>query len=201
MMAVILAGGDSSRLGLDKLLLPVCGRPMIHRVLEPLRAVFDQVLVVGRPRPYLRDLDLAGVVEDSIPGVGPIGGLYTGLQHIPDEHAFFVACDMPFLDPRIMHRQVACALESRLDAVVPRYGPLLEPLHAVYSRRCLPVVSDLIHQGVYRIRRLYDLVNVRYLDIESEALFRRAFCNVNTPEALREIERDAAQFQPAHSAL
>jgi molybdopterin-guanine dinucleotide biosynthesis protein A len=201
MIAAILAGGGSSRIGRDKLLLPVRGEPMIHRTIGALTEVFDRIVVIGQPRPYLEDLGLAAVLEDSIEGAGPIGGIYTGLQYVEDEYAFFVACDMPFLDVGIIQQQAAWAQEGRWDAIVPRYGELLEPLHAVYSKRCLGPLSVLIERGVYRIRRLYDRVDVRYLDIGSEALFRTAFCNINTTEVWQEIERSPAQFEPAHSAL
>ena len=201
MIGVILAGGKSSRIGIDKLLLPVYEQPMIERVLSVLNEVFEQILIVGKPSTYLECLEPFVVVEDQIRGIGPIGGIYTGLQYMEGEYGFFVACDMPFLDASLIRQQVRWAEKGAGDAVVPRYGHLLEPLHGVYSKRCLKPASMLIQQGDYRIRRLYDLVSVRYLDIESEEVFRRAFYNINTMEAWQEIEGNEAQLELICPAL
>ena len=201
MIGVILAGGKSSRIGMDKLLLPVHGRPMIEHILSVLDEVFEQIVVVGKPSTYLECLEPLVVVEDKIRGIGPIGGVYTGLQYMEAEYGFFVACDMPFLDASIIRQQVRWAQKGIWDAVVPRYNQLLEPLHGVYSKRCLKPVSILIRQGDYRIRRLYDLVNVRYLDIESEKVFRRAFYNINTVETWQEIEGNASELDPIRPPL
>ena len=201
MIGVILAGGKSSRIGMDKLLLPVHGRPMIERILSVLNEVFEQIIVVGEPRACLERLESIIVVEDKIRGIGPIGGIYTGLQYMEAEYGFFVACDMPFLDASIIRQQVRWAEQGTADAIVPRYGQLLEPLHGIYSKRCLEPVSILIRQGDYRIRRLCDLVNVCYLDIKSERAFRRAFYNINTIEAWQEIEGNEAQLEPICPSL
>ena len=201
MIGVILAGGKSSRIGMDKLLLPVHGRPMIEHILSVLDEVFEQIIVVGKPSTYLECLGPLVVVEDKIRGIGPMGGVYTGLQYMEAEYGFFVACDMPFLDASIIRQQVRWAQKGIWDAVVPRYNQLLEPLHGVYSKRCLKPVSILIRQGDYRIRRLYDLVNVRYLDIESEKVFRRAFYNINTVETWQEIEGNASELDPIRPPL
>ena len=80
MTGIILAGGKNSRMGMDKLLLPVRGQPMIDRILDVLREVCGRIVVVGQPRAYLQRLESVTVVEDRIRGIGPIGGFIRGLS-------------------------------------------------------------------------------------------------------------------------
>ena len=73
-------------------------------------------------------------VKDLVPDLGPLGGVHAGLSAMPDEAGFFVACDMPFLNPALIGHMAGFA--DKADAVVPRIGGYLQPLHA-------PLPADL----------------------------------------------------------
>ena len=120
---VILAGGKSRRYGRNKALVEFEGMRLIERTVTVMRAVFDQViLVTNTPHEYAY-LGLP-MVQDLIRGLGPLGGIYTGLEMTTEEAGFFVACDMPFLNQSLILHMVE--IRGTYDAVVPRVGHFLE---------------------------------------------------------------------------
>ncbi len=183
--AIVLAGGQSRRMrGRNKALICVSGRPLVERIVGVLRKVFREVLVITNTP---EDFEFLGVpmLEDLLPGTGSFGGLYTGLRFCASQHAFLVACDMPFLNERVI-RYLASKID-RNDVVVPRVNDMLEPLHAVYSRSCLPHIRDLLDRGDLKIINLFP--NVRVLEVPEAELMQfdpnlRCFMNINTPEDL-----------------
>lgn len=181
---VILAGGKSTRYGRNKAFACIDGVPLIERVIQVMKAVFaDLLLITNTPREYAH-LGLP-MVEDLIKGLGPLGGIYTGLNSISGSAGFFVACDMPFLNPSLIGRIVALRADS--DAVVPRVGKWVEPLHALYAKSCLAAIEELIRSGNIQILQFFLKVRIRYVEEELMRAFDpqlRCLANVNRPEDL-----------------
>jgi len=181
---VILAGGKSSRFGVNKALLEINGSKLIDRVTGLLISIFERViLITNSPDEYLY-LGLP-IREDLIKGLGPIGGILTGLEDINDEAGFFIACDMPFVSEDLIRYIVS--VRGGFDAVVPKIDWKIEPLHALYRKSCLPVIRGLIASGVYQTIKAFDMLNVRYLneaEIRANDPQMRSFFNVNSPEEL-----------------
>ncbi|MGD2126602.1 MAG: molybdenum cofactor guanylyltransferase [Desulfobacteraceae bacterium] len=181
---LILVGGKSRRYGSNKALVKVDGIRLIDRAVRVVRSVFqDVVLVTNSPHEYA----YLGVpmVEDLIKGLGPLGGVYTGLESMSDEAGFFVACDMPFLNEALVRHIVS--QRDDFDAVVPRMGWMIEPLHAVYSKNCLPAIRELIDSQEYQIVKFLHKVRIRYLDEDEIRAFDpqlRSFFNINEPQDL-----------------
>jgi len=177
---VILAGGRSTRMGRDKSRLRLDGETLVERAVGRLAPLFDEVLVVADSADRFDDLGHARIVGDLVPGVGPVGGIYTALKQACGSAVFVVACDMPRLDPGVISRQLGMWSEGDSDALVPVVGGRPEPLHAVYSKRCTPAIEEQIRRGEYRVRALFETVRVRFWEVgPGEA---RAFANVNTPD-------------------
>ncbi|MFW6115030.1 MAG: molybdenum cofactor guanylyltransferase [Thermodesulfobacteriota bacterium] len=184
---LILAGGLSKRYGQNKAFLQINGIRLIDHIAEQMKRIFTRVLLVtNQPREF-RYLQLP-VVEDLIKGLGPLGGLYTGLSAISEQAGFFVACDMPLLHQGLI-RYMVNSMDA-YDAVVPSVGKWLEPMHAVYARSCLPAIKGLIDKNCYPVRLFYDQVAVRYIQEEEIRRFcspGEAFLNINTPEEFDRI--------------
>jgi len=184
---VILVGGKSSRYGANKALAEVEGVPLIEHVIRVLNGLFDHIiLITNTPREYAH-LQLP-MYQDLIKGLGPLGGIYTALKCIPTEAGFFVACDMPHLNPALISHMAGIANDH--DAVVPRVGWKLEALHAIYRQTCLPAVEGLIGNHQYQIIRFFDAVSTRYVDEVEIRKFDpdlRSFFNINRPEDLEEM--------------
>lgn len=160
----------------------------------------DDVLVVsGRPSAF-SDLP-ARLVRDAWPDGGALGGLYSGLLVAKYEYCLAVGCDMPFLDLALLRYMAAIA--RNFDVLVPRLEGYLEPLHAIYSRRCLDFIRDQLATGDRRIVGFYDRVRTRYLDrpeLESVDADLLSLFNINTPEQLRFARRVASRKERAKAS-
>ncbi len=179
--AIVLNGGRSARFGSDKAAIPLGGgRTLLEAILDLLGGIFDQVLVVGRPETAPPHPALWRAVADEVPGSGPLGGIHSGLKAMTKPLGFVVACDMPRLDPSVIRRQLAVARRSGADAVVPTWDGYLEPLHAVYSRRCLGAIERKLAEGERRIRSFFPLVDLFPWDVRAEGIAPEVFANINT---------------------
>ena len=181
---VILAGGKSQRLGIDKALLEFNGQSLLSRAVQRLAALSNDIIVVTSTPEDYQHLGL-GVrfVSDERPGGGALMGIYSGLRAARHASALAVACDMPFLNLALLRHMAAVSAEY--DVVVPRLeGDLLEPLHAIYGKPCLPFMADLLARGRRRIAAFFDDVRVLYVEepiITSLDPLRLSFLNVNAP--------------------
>ena len=188
---VLLAGGQSRRMGEDKRFLHVGGRTLIERSLGVLRLLFQDVcIVIGQNTPALQAA--VPVLRDIVANSGSLGGIYTGLKLAEMEFVFVVACDMPFLNPTAIRHLVE--LKDEADLIIVRSENGLQPTHAVYSRRCLPVIEQMVQARHLRIQELIDHPSLRVRCVSMEELRRivpeaRAFFNVNTPEDLEAAKK------------
>ena len=182
---VIQAGGKSTRMGgRPKALMELGGRRIIDRVVEVVRAVSDDVLLVTNTPDLYMGLGLR-MVPDVFPDHGSLGGIYSGLEASSGEAAFTVACDMPFLMPEVARLVIDHADDA--DVVLPRVGEQFETLHACYAKTCLGPMEARLRQGRLKIVGFFDDVRVRTITEQEVARFRApelVFMNVNTPEEL-----------------
>jgi molybdopterin-guanine dinucleotide biosynthesis protein A len=180
----ILAGGKSSRYGSNKALIEVDGTRLIERAVRVLKSIFQEVIVLTNTPADYAFLNLP-MVEDIIKGLGPIGGIYTGLKTMSADAGFFVACDMPFLNEALLRHMVEA--RGNFDAVVPRMGWMIEPLHAIYTGKCIPPIKDAIDSQEYQIFKCLNRLSVKYLDEEELRAFDpglQSFFNINEPKDL-----------------
>ncbi|WP_366924144.1 molybdenum cofactor guanylyltransferase [Metallumcola ferriviriculae] len=182
MTGIILAGGKSTRMGSSKALLNIGGKTVVQRVIEVLQTIFPQIIIVANDEETYRHLGYP-IVGDIISGYGPLGGLHAGLTASSSEVNFLVACDMPLLQPALIRFMISQTKDY--DAVLPKSGPYLEPLHAVYKRSCLPAVEKVMAAGRKKVTSFFDDISINYLEEEELVAYgqpKRAFLNVNTPE-------------------
>lgn len=179
---VVLAGGRSSRFGRDKALLEVNGQTLLQRTVATLRSVVEDVIVLG-PSERAQQVEGVEVLQDEIPGIGPLAGIYTALRARPGQAVLVVAVDMPFLSTDLLRYLVSLSHEA--DIVLPVLEEWTQQTHTVYGPACLPHITAQIQSGDYKIDRFFANVTVRRLD---EAELRRfdpelrSFRNVNTPD-------------------
>lgn len=187
---VIQAGGQSSRMGRDKALVPLAGQPMIQHVLARLVGLGDETLVTTNHQDALEFLGLP-LVSDEEPGAGALPGLRTALRAARGDRVLVVACDMPFVNRLLLEQLVA--LSAQADVVVPRWQDRYQTMQSVYARKkCLAAVDDALQKGERRMISFYPQVKVRIVTPEEVAEYDpsgRSFFNVNTPQDLREAER------------
>ena len=188
--AVILAGGQSRRLGRDKAVEPFAGEPLICRVIRRASEAVsaDQVVVVVADRARAAALPLDGshqTAVDVFPDCGSLGGIYTGLNAASTDWSLVTACDMPFLSAPLL--AYMAGLRDGVDAVVPVVDGRPEPTHALYSRGCLPAIETRLRVGQLKISGFFDNVAVRYVPESAIREFDPdllSFFNINRPEDL-----------------
>ncbi len=179
--AIILAGGDSKRLGSPKALLKFQDCSLIELIVRRLGEYFDQLtLVTDRP-------DLYGHLPVKITGdiiktdkKSPLRGIHAGLSSAQLPYQFTAACDMPFLNLDLISYMEKYA--TKYDAVVPRIGDYFQPLHAYYSRTCIEVIERQVNQGRYKVTDFYSQLNIKYIgeeEIENFDLQQLSFVNIN----------------------
>jgi molybdenum cofactor guanylyltransferase len=182
---IILAGGQSRRMGRDKALIDFQGQPIIVRVMAALCALTDDLVVVSNRSDVYGPLGApwgARVVADYDPPCGPLGGIAAGLQAMDSELAIVAACDMPFLNVALLRWLIDQA--DGYDVVVPQSGAEYEPLHAVYRRTCYTPIVKRLKQGDRRVISFFADVRLRAIE---EAAWRaldpagRSLVNLNTP--------------------
>lgn len=185
----VQAGGQSSRMGTDKGLVPLAGRPLIEHVLARVRNLGQETVVTTNDPDRYAYLPVR-LVSDEEPGAGALAGLQTALRAARGERVLVVACDMPFLQRPLLEHVIARSREA--DVAVPRWANRFQTMHAVYRRaRCLAAVNRALAEGQMRMISFYPHVEVRALPEAEVARFDptgRSFFNVNTPEDLARAE-------------
>jgi len=183
----IMAGGQSSRMGRDKSFVLFEGQPLIERVRDRVADLGDElILITNKPDEYAH-LGLP-MFADVIADCGPLGGIYTAVHHAHHPHTLIVACDLPWLHRGLLRYMVG--LRETADIVVPRWEKFPEPLHAIYSKACLPPIHEKLQAQQLKITAFFGRVTVRFVDrgeIERWDADGRSFTNVNTPQDLENM--------------
>lgn len=188
---VLLTGGESRRMGRNKALLEIDGKPLVERSLEVLAGICSEVLISSREADSYTGYGYK-VIPDRIKGKGPLGGLYSVLPQAGNEYLFLAACDMPLLNEQAiayLYREL-----GDFDAIVPSVLGRIHPLHAYYHRRILPLVEKNIQQEKLRLAGLLDACRTKIVKLDEalkdsghRELLERSFWNVNTPEEWESI--------------
>jgi molybdopterin-guanine dinucleotide biosynthesis protein A len=185
---VILAGGKSRRMGQDKAFLPFGTGMLVERVIEVLRQVTEDVILITNTPELYRRFGLP-MFSDVIPEAGSLGGIYTGLVSAKTSYSLCLACDMPFVKPEFL--RFLCEMAAEADVVIPQNAEDFQPLCAVYSQVCREPVRQKIDAGRLKITGFFDQVRVRV--IAGELLSRYdphdvMFFNANTPEEYEQAQ-------------
>jgi molybdopterin-guanine dinucleotide biosynthesis protein A len=175
---IILAGGESVRMGTNKSLLPVLGQTMIEHIVSQVRRHFAETIISAASKEEYLFLDLP-VAVDFEPGQGPLVGIATALERSAKDLNFVTTCDVPDIDMPTVRNMLHLAKTENKDIVVPRHGDgHIEPLYAVYHRRVAPSIRDLLKEGERKVRALFDKCDVGYYDLPEQC----SIDNINTRE-------------------
>ena len=190
---VILAGGTSRRMGQNKALLQLGDDPLIAHVIRRMRLATDELLLITNNPAEYAHLGLP-MHSDIVPNTGALGGIYTGLMHASHDVGVCVACDSPFLQPKLLSYLIS--ILGEYDAVMPytyKAPPsdnedaqmTLQTLCAVYAKRCLPIIEQMLNEPDLRVHALQERANILTLAPEIWKTYDskgHSFFNVNTPE-------------------
>lgn len=184
MSAVILAGGGSTRMGMNKLLLPLGKMTVAETLVNTLNGMFAEcILVTDRPQDFC-GLP-ARIVPDLYNGIpkSSLRGIHGGLSASNHSCSFVVGGDMPFAVPEVITH--LCGLADGYDLVIPWEDPYFHPLTAVYSRSLLPLISEMLAAGNYKLSFLRKCVHALSVDVKDLRVFDPqlwSLFNINTPD-------------------
>jgi molybdopterin-guanine dinucleotide biosynthesis protein A len=188
--AAIVAGGQATRLaGRDKSRLVIRGQSIIVRQLEILQRVARDVVIVSSHADGRHDGCGAAVIPDVIPGIGPMGGVLTALEQATAPLVVVLACDLPFVDERVLDLLIVRARAA--DGAWVRTARGSEPLIACYRMALAPTLRAAIDRGVRRmsdLEQLFDLRAVDERDLLDLGVSPDVLVNVNTPDDLARIQ-------------
>ncbi len=183
---VILAGGKSRRMGENKALLQLGGDSLIGHVIHRMRLVTDELLLITNSPAEYTHLDLP-IYGDIVPNTGALGGIYTGLTYASHDPVLCVACDSPFLEPKLL-TYLAAAL-GEYDATMPyttRRGKThltFQTLCAAYAKSCLAIIERMLQDAELRVHALQEWADIKRIPPE---IWQRldpkgmSFFNINT---------------------
>lgn len=181
MQAVVLAGGQSRRMGTNKAFLPVNGKPMIENVIEVCEAITNNVVVISNELSSYKYLKHP-ILSDRYPQMGPLAGLETAMHYAQNSDWFLIApCDSPFLSSKVyedlMNKREKC------DIVLPTFQSKIHPLHGIYHKTCLGTIKSLLEEGSLRMSDLYSKHNTKYVEEYDESIsfqmLNKHFINLN----------------------
>lgn len=186
---VLLAGGKSRRMGVDKRFLPWIpdseGRPqtLLQHVIACASQLTDDIVVVTND---CLDVQPARLVRDIYPNSGSLGGIYSGLMSSSNNLAFVAAADMPFIDKELVQELVKRGTAA--DAVVPIIKNRPEPLHALYRTTSIEAMHERIVSNQLKIAPVFEALKTAWVcELELRMLDPelRSFQNLNTPDDYR----------------
>ena len=189
--AVILAGGESRRMGRDKAWIEVRGQPLLSRALATVRrAGADEVFVSGRKDGNYPGVDCP-VLFDLNPGSGPLGGIERALGAMHSPMLLVLAVDLPNMTARFLRRLILCCDDR--TGVVPKCRGELEPLAAIYPKRCHVLALDALRQTRLAARDFAEVclleAAVRTFPVAAADFVRFANCNSPGDLAVTESPR------------
>jgi molybdopterin-guanine dinucleotide biosynthesis protein A len=182
---LVLAGGDSRRMGRPKAWLEVGETSLLRYVVDRLSPTFSEVMISFAEPEQLEEPVPFRVVFDRKRSAGPLAGIEAGLEAARNEVLFALACDMPYVTQEIAH--IAIAAARRCDAAIPRIDGRPEPVCGAYRRSALPVIARALDAGRLKTADVTTDLDVTWLEGLDPELFR----SLNTPE---DLERFHAGF-------
>lgn len=177
---VLLAGGQSSRMGTNKALLRFAdGVTVIERIISRVAPLCEEIVVITNMPDDYEFLGLP-MFGDEILGASSLGGIYTGVLHSQHQRALTLSCDLPLLVPELLRFLLAMPFDY--DLLMPFIGGRQQPLHAIYSKACLPAMLAQIDAHDLKIVRLLDTLRGRIVtEAELRPEWLQSFRNMNTP--------------------
>jgi len=161
--AIIMAGGSSSRMGTDKSILPLEGKPMIERICEQLHGTFSQILISAGDTDKFAFLGHQ-VVADKMQSQGPLMGIASALETSANEINFVMACDIPYINLSFVRKMLAEAID--VDMVIPVGSDgKYEPLFAVYCKSALAAINEVLASGRRKISDVFSLCRIKYIEL------------------------------------
>jgi molybdenum cofactor guanylyltransferase len=213
--AFVLAGGKSSRMGVDKAFLDFHGRTLLDRALATVRAVCDRVAILGDPLKFNAamfkaerfeaarlqssdpdclkrpDRQALPVIPDIFLNCGPLAGIHAALLNSTADLNLMLAVDMPLVTPDLLEFLFTTAVENGSIVTLARTAVGLQPLCAVYRREFASTAEHQLRVGKHKIDAAFEAIATHIIEPDRLLIAgfnEKLFANLNTPEDLESAE-------------
>lgn len=180
---VILAGGQSSRMGQDKGFLKFNNEYYTQILIDIFSSFFQNVIIIANDTKY-HQFNIP-VYNDIEKNKGPLGGIYTGLLNSDTDFNFFVPCDSPFLSMKLIKTMIK-NIEPKYEAIIPQKKDIIYPLTAIYNKSCLNYFQRALEQNKLKVKSHIKNLNHKKIHFNDE--FEKDFLNLNTPEEVSKLK-------------
>ena len=187
---VVLAGGQSKRMGFNKAQAEMHGESMLIRMINKLQKITPTILISSGATSY-PNIHWTQI-PDAYPQCGPLGGIYSVLKASETPLTLVVSCDIPLVSIALLEYIVSKAKESNALITLPiDCDGQLQMMCAVYHKDVVPFLQQQIDSSQFKMKKILDFVSVEYVEISREhPLYDEyAFMNVNNPANLEEARK------------
>ncbi len=181
---VILAGGKSSRMKYNKAFARIGDQAVVELILDKFIPFFAETIIITN-EPELYEDYCVHLYTDVLPGLGPVGGIYSALEYASYDPVFILGCDMPFISMQLVEYMLN--LTADYQAVVPELDNYLQPTAAAYRKSCLPVFRECVTNDKLKLTLVFRELDALKLGVGEIQRFGRPeelFFNVNDARAL-----------------
>ncbi len=184
----ILAGGKSSRMGEEKGLVKLHGKPMIQYLIEATSDLAQTQSIIGH-HPDYSQFGIP-VFADLIPDKGPLGGIYTALSHCKSDQALILSCDSPLIQSSTFEKIMA---QTYGEILVGTLGNRIHPFPGIYPKSLLTKLKENLEANLLKVQAFilnnpHKLISLDQISTNSEL----EFANINTQEELLAWETQEA---------
>lgn len=187
---VILAGGKSSRMGVNKSFLKLGNQTIIERTVDLMKSIFSNVIIITNTPNEYQFLNLP-LYEDIYKLKGPLAGIHSALSHSETERIFVLPCDLPFMSREMIEYILFYPTDK--PVVFCHAGGFHQPLVGIYSKCILPYVEDFLSNNNLIDKSLLSflkIIDIEVIHPENLAFYKEElFCNINTKEDYEFIKK------------
>lgn len=184
--AAILAGGLSTRMGSNKSLLKIGEESFLEIIIKKLSDYKEVFIVSNEPKEY--EFLNVNIVEDIIKQKGPLSGIHSALKHATYNECLCIACDMPLISKEILN--FIGNFNGNYDALVPIIDERIQPLCAIYKKKCIDKIEYCLKNDIRRVKKFYEYIDIKniynkdfkFIDLKDK------FKNINTLEEYKKIK-------------
>lgn len=187
--AFILAGGKSSRMGSEKGLVALNGKPFVSHIIHTLLKITPAISILAN-NPLYEQFNYP-VYEDIVKEKGPLGGIYSGLMNTSSEINLFVSCDIPLINEELIRFMVQRYVSNKV--MVVSHNGINEPLCGIYPASCISSIKNLLDMNELSVHKALQVLQADFLDISNETFYHKHLMyNINSPTELKKIEEEIA---------
>ncbi len=191
---IILAGGKSRRMGQDKGLLDFRNKPLIAHVMEALKPLCDEVIIIANDQAY-HEFGLP-VYPDLYPDKGPLGGICTGLTYTAHEQSLVLSCDTPFINTPLLSHLVQQTAKGPIGICYE--AGRVQPLVGLYGKSIQNELKEHLEADQLSLTKALSAMDHTQVEIHPDLPFYHPhlFFNINRPGDLNEAQTFRTSDKP-----